>query len=277
MISVSESLAVAYNRSGIFVRKNCSFSASEVCFGTHWHDRIEFILVHSGSLNIDFGERTALVPCGSVAILPPKQPHSASSGENGVCYDSVSFDLRPFYNQTAACSNLLPLIFEGRMKFELFSQEEEIFSSVVSISKEAHTDAEQLMIVGEVYRLLSLVIHNCVTQITEDANADNNFMGVIEYINSNYQSNINTSELCKVFGYTKPYFCRKFKEYTGVSPMMYLKSRRLEAACEMLQKENTSIGNISVSCGFGDPNYFTRCFKGHFGISPNLYRKKHKE
>lgn len=276
MISVSESLAVAYNRSGIFAKKNCLFSAYEECFGMHWHDRLEFILVRKGSLHIDFGERATVVPSGSVIIVPPKQSHSAFSGDKGVCYDSVSLDLRSFYNQTATCSNLLPIIFEGNIKFQIFTKDNQICSSVVSILREGKTDAEQLTVVGEIYRLLSLIVDRCIVQITDDKDEGGNFAQAIDYINANFQSNISTGELCKTFGYTKPYFCRKFKEYTGVSPMAYLKSLRLELACDKLKKENASIGDISVFCGFDDPNYFTRCFKAHFGISPAEYRKTNK-
>ena len=273
MVSVSESLAVAYNRAGVFVKKDCSFPSSEECFGMHWHDRIEFILVHKGFLRIDFGDRSATVQEDSVIIIPPQQKHTASAGKNGVLYDSVSFDLRTFYNQTAACSDLLPLIFKNRIQFKIFSRSQELFDSILAISKPTHTDSEHLAVVGEVYRIFSLLMQDCVTQIIKDDIAENNFLGIIEYINSNYQSNISTEKLCKIFGYAKPYFCRKFKEYTGVSPMLYLKSRRLEVACEMLQKEKISIGDVSVACGFSDPNYFARCFKEQFGISPIQYRK----
>ncbi len=272
----SNPLAVVYNSSGVFTRKDNTFNANKKCFDMHWHDRFEFIAIHSGSLSVDMGQRQAFAPSGSVVIIPPKQSHSAGALSKGVRYTSVSFDLRSFYNQTATCSSLLPLIFEGKMQFEVFTKSAEIFDLVLSISKENDSFSGQIEIVSKIYKLISLIVENCAVEMDESLDNQNNFTKVIEYIKANYQSNITTNELCKMFGYTKPYFCRRFKESTGVSPMLYLKARRLEAACELLQKENTSIGDISSACGFNDPNYFTRCFKGHFGISPAEYRKQSK-
>lgn len=276
MASNPNSLAVAYNRSGLFLRPNCTYTADEECFKMHWHDRFELIVIRKGSLFVDFGDRTALVPSDSVVIIPPRQSHSTVAGESGVCFDSVSFDLRFFYNQTTICSKLFPLIFKERMKFQIFSNSKEIVSSVVSLLIKSGTESEQLKIVGEVYNLISLLLDTCIIEITDNNEKDSDFASVIEYMNANYQSDIGTSKLCETFGYTKPYFCRRFKEYTGVTPMLYLTSRRLEAACELLQKSNKSIGEISALCGFNDPNYFARCFKGHFGTSPAEYRKQFK-
>ena len=276
MASNSNSFTVAYNRSGLFLRPNCTYISNEECFKMHWHDRFELIVIRKGSLFVDFGDRRALVPADSVVIIPPRQSHSTVAGESGVCFDSVSFDLRFFYNQTTICSKLFPLIFKYRIKFQVFTKSQEIVSSVISLLIKSETDWEQLKIVGEIYNLISLLLETCVVEITDNNGKDGDFASVIEYMNANYQSDIGTSKLCETFGYTKPYFCRRFKEYTGVTPMVYLKSRRLEAACELLQKSNKSIGEISGLCGFNDPNYFARCFKAHFGISPAEFRKLSK-
>ena len=276
MFSGSNSLAVVYNSSGIFTKKNSSFGANKRCFDMHWHDRMEFIIIHKGSINIDFGNRQAVVTAGSVIIIPPKQAHSATAMEKGVTYTSVSFDLRFFYNQTAVCTNLVPLIFDGKVQFEVFTKSREIYDLVFGISEESDKSIDQLVTVGEIYKLLSVVINKCAVEVMDDSEESNVFADIIEYIKANYQSNITTAELCKTFGYAKPYFCRRFKEHTGVSPMMYIKSLKLEAACDMLKKKNKSIGDISVACGFGDPNYFARCFKAQFGVSPAQYRKNSK-
>lgn len=276
MFSGSNSLAVVYNSSGVFTKKNSSFSANKRCFDMHWHDRMEFIIIHKGSMDIDFGNRQAVVPAGGVIIIPPKQPHSATALDKGTTFTSVSFDLRFFYNQTVVCTNLLPLIFDGKVQFELFTKSREIYDSVYKILEESDSYVDQLVVVGEIYRLLALVVSECAVEVTDDSEESNVFADIIEYIKANYQSNITTAELCKTFGYAKPYFCRRFKEHTGVSPMMYIKSLKLEAACDMLKKKNKSIGDISVACGFSDPNYFARCFKSQFGVSPAQYRKNSK-
>lgn len=57
----------------------------------------------------------------------------------------------------------------------------------------------------------------------------------INYINEHYTSDqIRISDLADESGVSKVYFRKKFKEYTGLSPLQYVKKRRIEWAKELL-------------------------------------------
>ena len=70
------------------------------------------------------------------------------------------------------------------------------------------------------------------------------------------------------------HFTRTFKDYTGKSPIEYLKNLRVKTSCEYLGLKNIPILEIAHKVGYDDPLYFSRSFKSIMNISPMKYRKK---
>lgn len=69
-------------------------------------------------------------------------------------------------------------------------------------------------------------------------------------------------------------FFRKFKLYTGMTPLQYLLDIRLANAKKLLESTNYSIGEVASLVGYDNALYFSRLFHKHVGISPKEYRKK---
>ena len=68
-------------------------------------------------------------------------------------------------------------------------------------------------------------------------------------------------------------FIRLFSEAYNTPPQKYLTAIRMRHACSMLKSSDMNVTEISVQCGFNDPNYFSRIFKKNMGITPLQYRK----
>ncbi len=84
---------------------------------------------------------------------------------------------------------------------------------------------------------------------------------------------ITVSECADFCCMSKPHFTRTFKKITGMAPMQFILSIRIERAKELLNFTDKSITDISEASGFGDQNYFARIFKKTVGITPTQYRK----
>jgi AraC-like DNA-binding protein len=69
------------------------------------------------------------------------------------------------------------------------------------------------------------------------------------------------------------YFERVFRQATGITPMQWLRERRLQMACQYLRSTSKSIAEIASEVGYTDPFHFSRAFKSKFGKSPFQYRK----
>ena len=65
-------------------------------------------------------------------------------------------------------------------------------------------------------------------------------------------------------------FYRKIKALTGMTPVDYLKMRRLEQAATLL-RQGIRITEAAERVGFTSSSYFARCFKSRFGVLPKDY------
>jgi AraC-like DNA-binding protein/ligand-binding sensor protein len=70
------------------------------------------------------------------------------------------------------------------------------------------------------------------------------------------------------------YFCRKFRESTGMTFTSYVARTRVEAAKELLANPQIRVSEIAFEVGFQSLTHFNRVFKEIAGLSPTAYRGK---
>lgn len=96
------------------------------------------------------------------------------------------------------------------------------------------------------------------------------------YIDEHYSEDLSLEDLAREATLSPTYASRIFKKYMGVSPIQYLKRRRIGEAESLLISTDESITNIAIKCGYGSANNFNRVFLKLLGISPSVYRKNHR-
>ena len=75
-------------------------------------------------------------------------------------------------------------------------------------------------------------------------------------------------------GLSAYHFARQFTARYGVSPMAYVRRRRLVAAASRLSSDTApSLIELAFDSGFDSQEGFTRAFKRAFGVSPGRYRR----
>ncbi len=84
---------------------------------------------------------------------------------------------------------------------------------------------------------------------------------------------LNIMQLADKMGMCRTSLFRKVKSATGLSPSMYICSRRLSIACLMLRQTDLPVSQIAYSLGFTSPSYFTRMFRARYDISPTAFRQ----
>lgn len=92
------------------------------------------------------------------------------------------------------------------------------------------------------------------------------------FIENNYMKEISMQDAARALRYADTYFCKLFKRCFHVNFATYLNTYRIEKAKEMIVNSRSSIKDISVACGYSDPNYFGRVFKQIAGQTPLEYR-----
>lgn len=69
-------------------------------------------------------------------------------------------------------------------------------------------------------------------------------------------------------------FKRRFGKATGMTPMEYVLTLRLEEAKQMLEATDEPVEAIAESVGYQDPAFFGRKFNARVGLTPMQYRRK---
>ncbi len=83
---------------------------------------------------------------------------------------------------------------------------------------------------------------------------------------------IDFEALASEIGMSYDNFRRKFKQHTGVPPLQFFLSVKVEKAKELLSFTDFEVKDIAVSLGFPDPYYFSRFFRERTEVSPIQYR-----
>ncbi|WP_175425906.1 helix-turn-helix domain-containing protein [Trinickia violacea] len=96
-----------------------------------------------------------------------------------------------------------------------------------------------------------------------------------QFIEANITLSISLSDLASQMGLSEYYFCRCFKQATGMSPYQYLLKKRIEHACSCLRREDMSIQDVAFASGFGDPVQFSKQFRRTHGLTPSAFRARY--
>ena len=92
---------------------------------------------------------------------------------------------------------------------------------------------------------------------------------------AHYAEPIDVAAMARAAGLSPAHFSRAFREAFGVSPHVYLLTRRLERAAALLRHTDHSVADICVAVGLSSVGSFTTSFKRMFGSTPTAYRASH--
>jgi len=93
----------------------------------------------------------------------------------------------------------------------------------------------------------------------------------IVYVKENFGAQISLEQAAYSVGISPNRLSRLFCEETGNGFSDFLIDYRIERAKELLASPGASIKQVSMFCGYADPNYFSRLFKKVTGITPKAF------
>lgn len=93
------------------------------------------------------------------------------------------------------------------------------------------------------------------------------------YIDHNYDTNLNLDFLSYTMFVSKYHLLRLFKKYYGITPRQYLIDKRIEKSKEKL-KNNLSVTETCFAVGFESLGSFSVLFKTKTCQSPSEYQKE---
>lgn len=83
----------------------------------------------------------------------------------------------------------------------------------------------------------------------------------------------NVNELCEALNMSRSLLYKKVKMLTGLSPVEYLRSLRMQEAAQLLKSQKYKVFEVVYMVGFSDLKYFRQCFVKEFGFPPSEFIK----
>lgn len=95
-----------------------------------------------------------------------------------------------------------------------------------------------------------------------------------EWIARNYEQSAPVAAMARLSGLAERSFKRRFAAATGMAPMDYVHTLRIEEAKQMLEAGDEPIEAIAEAAGYEDAGFFARLFRRKVGLTPAQYRKR---
>lgn len=111
-------------------------------------------------------------------------------------------------------------------------------------------------------------------EISDKYIADSKISKIIKYISDHLDQPLTVSELAEEFHFHPSHLNRIFKKTTGVTPALYVKTKKMNTAKWYLENSDLSIHEIMKIIGESDQAMFSKSFKRFFALSPKEYRKQ---
>ena len=141
-------------------------------------------------------------------------------------------------------------------------------------------DKHRLSAIGYLHVLLSkigLAINQQNTNNQYKPDSAENVAKIIDFIEQNYNKDIDIDTLCKHINYSRSYISKIFKEETQMSITQYMTIIRIKNAKRLLRTTSLSIKQVAATVGIKDPFYFSQIFKRITGQAPKEYRASFSE
>lgn len=104
----------------------------------------------------------------------------------------------------------------------------------------------------------------------------NDVFELLQYIESNYNSEITPEQMASKLNISEPHLYKVFREVVGITPLQYIQNIRIEQAKNLLSASRYSVQDVADIVGYSDARYFTRIFKKIVGLSPRDWKKQSK-
>ncbi|MCI9597971.1 MAG: AraC family transcriptional regulator [Firmicutes bacterium] len=255
----------------------------------HWHANVEIILIRKGSYWCGLDLAAHQLKQGDMAIVNSQQLHQLAGQDPNTVHDALLFDpeildfsypdewqetwIRPFLKHELVFKNILSPAEPSYADFRI------LFDEILkrSLEKAGNWYIGCKLLLLEMFALASenrMLIPVEQEYPKAELKKIQHYKTIIAYMEEHFHEPVSLGQLADVISCNPQYLCRFFKEISGVSPIQYLISYRIERASHLLAKTSLPILQVALDCGFENASYFIRKFKEMKGCTPKEFRQR---
>ena len=252
----------------------------------HFHNLFELGCCRQGSGSLILGEKQNQYHENMISMIPANYPHNTVS-------DEVSYWEYLFFDPTQLIHELFPN--NARIQAEKLSfinQRADLLPTeschVLAALAERILDelrdqrpyyrecVNYLMraLLLELLRLQEGKESESQWEINPDSALLTQITPALRYIEENYREPIRAAHLARECGLSEVHFRRIFEDYMNMAPMDYVNLVRIQKACDLMSREDSSMDVIALECGFASVSTYTRNFKKILKTTPYQWKLK---
>lgn len=252
----------------------------------HWHKAVELFYMESGTLEYSTPKGKMVFSAGMGGFVNSNVLHMTrplSANDKNVQLLHIFDPCFVAGNQGSRIERkyILPIA-ASQLEIMAFCPDIPAHARILESVKEAFGFSEDGMgyemkvreSMSRIWMMVYESFHSCInTDIKQDKN-DERLKTMMIYVHEHYADKITVSELAAA-GYISERECfRIFRDFLHLSPLEYINSYRLQAACHMLANGQESVTEIGRACGLGSGSYFGKLFREYAKCTPTDYRRK---
>ena len=244
-----------------------------------WHEQLEVIYVTDGRVSCECSFTRYECGEGDIVVINPCEPHIIEYLDRPSYYLCLMVDpsLYSGRGDISGAKYIQPMS-DRKVRFHnLINNNPRAKGILINLFEEYKTAAPayEMSVKGHLLCFLAELFRSEIAEESarHSQNPTASISPALRYISAHYTEDIDLDSLSGSCCMNRSYFCRRFKDITGKSPIAYVNEYRLTKARSLLTSHEKSVSEIAVECGFPDSNYFSRLFTKCYGISPIKFRQ----
>lgn len=236
----------------------------------NWHSNVELLCFMKGSGYVIYGNEKIPVTKGDIAVININMIHSVSSSGT-LEYYCLIIDNDFLKFNGISCDKFE---YESHIRSEKLNS---LFAETVTAIK-THDELKESMVKASLLNLMVYLTKNHAEPAKHNQGQSSitgeSIRLAIGYIRSHIFNRLTLDEVADEVGLSKYHFSREFKKATGMTVVSYINTVRCANARKLLLKNEYSIHDIAIKCGFENDSYFSKTFKKHIGVLPSDFVKE---
>ena len=139
-----------------------------------------------------------------------------------------------------------------------------------------HSHMEACHLLHEILHQSYLISHSINQAKAKVPVQDTEVKCAIAFIEGNYTNKkLSITDICNNVCLSRYYFCKIFKEHTGITLLRYLNQYRVHRSKDLLLYSKLSVDSIASTVGFSNALTYIRNFKNEMTLTPSEFRKNY--
>lgn len=243
---------------------------------THYHREFELMHILSGSGTAYIDDECYPLSCGDILFISSERLHGIVKNSDAPgAFTAMVFAPEFLGVADSIADKYVSPVLKQTIRIPPLIRHEGLANSILQLAELSEYTSHELKVKSLLFQIWEILISlGAPSEAKEVSIRLREIRGAIDYIEANYSQKITLLQLSGLANMSKEYFCKKFKDITGVSPMQYLTQIRIENSCLLLKNTDAEIGEIAMNCGFSSFSYYSETFKKHMACTPKEYKKR---